>query len=49
MSITNKEIMSLKEEIENIKDYIESDLCKVCEEMKNRLSKYEELLQTYLN
>jgi len=47
MILTNQDIIYLKEEIENIKDYIESDLCKICEEMKNRLNHCEKLLNEH--
>jgi hypothetical protein len=47
MNLKTQQILEIKEEIENIKDYIESDLCKICEEMKRRLYQCEKLLNEY--
>jgi len=46
--IMNKlEINTLKEEIDRLKEYINTDLCKKCEEMANRLQQCEKLLVEY--
>lgn len=38
------ELNLIKEEIEKIKEYIASDLCKKCEEMSDRLKECEKIL-----
>ena len=41
----NSQIMDLKIEIDSIKEYISTDLCRKCEEMSLRLKECEQLLQ----
>jgi hypothetical protein len=40
--------MELKLEIDRIKEYIDSDLCKRCEEMSERLKECEQLMESYI-
>lgn len=47
MNLKIRQILEIKEEIDNIKDYVESDLCRICEEMKNRLYQCEKILNEY--
>jgi hypothetical protein len=47
MSLKAQEILEIKEEIANIQDYMESDVCRMCEEMRNRLLQCEKLLDEY--
>lgn len=47
MNLQASQILEIKQEIDNIKEYVESDLCKICEEMKNRLHQCEKLLNEY--
>lgn len=47
MILKTSQILEIKQEIDNIKEYVESDLCKICEEMKNRLLQCEKLLNEY--
>lgn len=47
--LSEYEISNLKKEIENIKEYIESDLCKTCEQLRAKLEHCEELLQQFLS
>lgn len=43
-----QKIMELKLEMDKIKEYIDSDLCKRCEEMNNRLHECERLLAEHI-
>lgn len=47
MNLKTSQILEIKQEIDNIKEYVESDLCKICEEMRNRLYQCEKLLHEY--
>ena len=38
------QILEIKQEIDHIREYVESDLCKKCEEMQTRLKQCESLL-----
>jgi hypothetical protein len=42
--MTKLELENLKQEISDIKEYVNTDLCKKCEEMSNRLKECEEML-----
>lgn len=44
--MTKLEIENLKQEISDIKEYVNTDLCKKCEEMSNRLKECEEMLSS---
>lgn len=48
MELKPNQILQIKKEIDDIKEYIESDLCKKCEEMKYKLDECEKLLKQYL-
>ena len=41
----NEKITSLKLEIDHIKEYLETDACKRCDEMNSMLDKCEQLLK----
>ena len=41
------QILEIKQEIDHIREYVESDLCKKCEEMQTRLKQCESLLDEY--
>lgn len=43
--MTNHQVTQLKLEIDSIKEYITTDLCKKCEEMYNRLHECQKLLE----
>lgn len=43
--MTNNQIIQLKLEIDSIKEYINTDVCKKCEEMYNRLHECQKLLE----
>ena len=45
--MTNIQIQELKLQIDSIKEYITSDICKTCYEMEIRLNEYEKLLKEY--
>lgn len=45
--MTIQKITELKLEIDRLREYIESDLCKKCEEMTRRLKQCEMLLKEY--
>ena len=47
MTYQSNRILEIKQEIDSIKEYVESDLCKKCEEMTTRLKYYESLLHEY--
>lgn len=47
MNLKTSQILEIKQEIDNIKEYVNSDLCKICEEMRKRLSQCEKLLDEY--
>ena len=47
MNLKTNQILEIKQEIDNIKEYVESDLRKICEEMRNRLFQCEKLLNEY--
>jgi hypothetical protein len=47
--MTQEQIHHLKLEMDKIKEYINSELCKKCEEMTTELRKCEQLLQEYSN
>jgi hypothetical protein len=47
MSLNEQQIIEIKQNIDNIREYVESDLCKICEEMTNRLRQCEKLLNEY--
>ena len=42
----NNQITQLKLEIDSIKEYINAELCKKCEEMYNRLQECQSLLES---
>jgi len=42
--MTKSELENLKQKISDIKEYVNTDLCKKCEEMSNRLKECEEIL-----
>jgi hypothetical protein len=44
----NEKITSLKVEIDHIKEYLDTDACKRCEEMYTMLDKCEQLLKEIL-
>lgn len=43
------QIIHLKLEIDKIKEYVNSELCKKCEEMTQRLKECEKLIKEYTN
>ena len=43
----SSELIALKEEIERIKEYLTSEVCKKCEEMSDRLKECEKVLEKY--
>lgn len=45
--MTKLEISAIKEEIDRLKEYINTDLCKKCEEMASRLQQCEKILIEY--
>lgn len=45
----NNQIAQLKLEIDSIKEYLETELCKKCEEMSNRLQECYSLLEKITN
>jgi len=45
MIMTNNPITQLKLEIDSIKEYLDAELCKKCEEMYNRLQECQSLLE----
>jgi len=47
MSLNEQQIIEIKQTIDNIREYVESDLCKMCEEMTNRLLQCQKLLNEY--
>lgn len=46
--MTQEKIIQLKLQIDSIKEYIKSDICRTCAEMQIRLDEYEEKLKEYL-
>lgn len=44
-NLTPQQITDLKIEIDSLKEYIYSDLCRKCEEMSKRLNDCERLLE----
>jgi hypothetical protein len=42
--MTPEQISDLKIQIDEIREYVKSDICKSCEDMYVRLKEYEELL-----
>ena len=47
MNCQSNRILEIKQEIDQIREYVESDLCKKCEEMRLRLKHCESLLHEY--
>lgn len=47
MKNQNNQIREIQQEIDYIKEYVESELCKKCDEMKSRLQHCETLLYEY--
>lgn len=43
----SSELTTLKEEIEKIKEYVASEVCKKCEEMYDRLKECEQSLEEH--
>lgn len=49
MKQQNNQIAEIQQEIDNIKEYVQSEICKKCEEMNDLISKYQKLLQEVEN
>ena len=47
MNLSQDQIMQIQDQIDSIKEYMNSDICKMCEEMKTRLVSCENLLNEY--
>jgi flagellar biosynthesis/type III secretory pathway protein FliH len=47
MSLSQDEITEIQNQIDNIKEYINSEICKMCEEMTTKLVLCEKLLNEY--
>lgn len=47
--MTVKQILEIKTEIDRIKEYVASEICHKCEEMKQRLDLCEQMLQELNN
>lgn len=47
MNYQNNQITEIRQEIDHIREYVDSDLCKKCEEMQIRLKQCENLLNEY--
>ena len=47
MSLSQDQITQIQNQIDNIKEYVNSEICKMCEEMQNRLVSCENLLNEY--
>ena len=47
MSLTQDQITQIQNQIDNIKEYVNSEICKMCEEMKTKLVSCENLLNEY--
>ena len=47
MKNQNNQIVEIQQEIDHIKEYVQSELCKKCDEMKTRLQHCERLLHEY--
>lgn len=49
MDNINSQIINIKLEIDSIKEYLHTDVCRKCAELSIRLEECELLLQQYLN
>ena len=47
MSLSQDQITQIQNQIDNIKEYVNSEICKMCEEMKTKLVSCENLLNEY--
>jgi hypothetical protein len=47
MGLSQDQIMQIQTQIDNIKEYVNSEICKMCEEMKTRLVLCENLLNEH--
>lgn len=47
MNPHNNQIQEILNQIDNIKEYVNSEICKMCEDMKNKLQQCEDLLNEY--
>lgn len=47
MSLSQDQIIQIQNQIDNIKEYVNSEICKMCEEMKTKLVSCENLLNEY--
>lgn len=43
----NNQILEIQQEIDHIKEYVQSELCRKCDEMKSRLEECERLIYEY--
>lgn len=43
--MTKQQILELKMEIDKIREYVHSELCKKCEEMSQKLKECEQIIQ----
>ena len=49
MSDTKQKMIELKQQIDSIKEYVDSELCKKCQEMYDSLVECQKLLQDHLS
>lgn len=47
MNPNNNRIQEILSQIDHIKEYVNSEICKMCEDMKNKLQHCEDLLNEY--
>ena len=47
MSLSQDQITQIQNQIDNIKEYVNSEICNMCEEMKTKLVSCENLLNEY--
>lgn len=47
--LTTQQIINLQQEIDNLKEYINTDLCRKCAEINRRLEECERLLHNAKN
>jgi hypothetical protein len=47
--MNEEDFVKIKADIDNIKEYISTEICKKCEEMFSQLEKYQKILNQYTN